>query len=142
MPFARRLDTEKPWAPIVVVAMILTAVTVAFLLLSDTSAPVSATPPAAGASYQAAKQVPSDPSEAEQTADQPPRDPAAPYRNPDDPTADQISASEMPPAPQPGVPHDPGDAPPSTSEQRVLKSRRALETVDPREFLRQATMPK
>lgn len=115
----------KLWAPMVAVAMILAAVTIAFLyvvpihvikLLGDMSAPVSATRPA----------------EAEQT-------PAALYRNPDDPPAHQMSASAMPrpgPAPQPAVPSDPEDSSPSASEQRSFKSRRALETIDPRQFQR------
>ncbi len=130
MSFVRRLDIKKPdikkpSALIVAVVMVLTSGTIAFLLIGDTFAPVSAPPPAAGPSYQAAdKQVPSDPAEAEQTpADQTPREPAAPYRNPDDPTNSENS-------------------PPSASEQRIFKSRKALETVDPRELLRQATMPK
>jgi hypothetical protein len=59
------------------------------------------------------------------------------------PEAGQISASGMPragpsPAAQPAVPSDPEDSSPSASEQRVFRSRRALETIDPREFLRQA----
>src|SRR3954464_15998071 len=42
-----------------------------------------------------------------------------------------------PPAAEPGVPPDPED-----SEQRVFRSRKALETVDPREFLRHNEMRK
>ena len=148
MSSVRRPDMEKLWT-LVAVAMVLASVTIAVLLLGDTSAPVSATPPAAGPSYQAAdNQVPPEPAEAEQTpADQTPREPAAPYQNPDDPTADQLAASEMPrpeasPAPQPGVTQDSESSPPISSEQSVFKSRRALETVDPRELLRQAQMSK
>jgi hypothetical protein len=125
MSFARRLDTERRWAPIVALAMVLTFGAIAFLLLSGTSDLVS-TPPAAGPSYQAAdEQAPSYPAEAKQApADRTPGELAAPHRNPDDPAAEQVSASEMP------------------SEQVILKSRRPLETIDPRELLRQATIPK
>ena len=137
MSFVRRLDMGKLWAPIIAVA-ILTSVTIAFLLVRDTSAPVSATPPAAEPSYQVAdKQVPSDPGKAEQAAaDQATREPAAPHQDPDDRTADQISASETPqpetsPAPQPDVP----------PQQTIFRSRRALETIDPRELLRQGHIP-
>lgn len=117
----------------VAVAMVLGSVAIPFLLLRDISAPVGATSPAAGPSYEAA-------------ADQVPPAPAPPWRNADDPAAHPISASELPlpetsPAPQPGVP--PGaESQPIAGEQRVIRSRRALETVDPREFLRQATIPK
>jgi hypothetical protein len=59
------------------------------------------------------------------------------------PTADRSSASGMPgPGPSPGpqpVASPPEDSSPSANEQRMFKSRRALETVDPREFLRQGT---
>ena len=125
----------KLWAAIVTAAMILTAVTIAFLgvgtlsivarLLSDRSAPVSATAPA----------------EVEQAlAGQTPTEPAAVF-HPDDRRPNQMSASEMPrpgtsPVPQPGVRSTPEDSSPSASEQRVFKSRRALETVDPREVVR------
>jgi len=136
MSFVRRLDIKKPdikkpSALIVAVVMVLTSGAIAFLLIGDAFAPVSAPPPAAGPSYHAADtQVPSVPAEAGRTAaDQTPREPAAPHQNPDDPSADQLSASSE-------------DSPPSASEQRIFKSRKALETVDPRELLRQATMPK
>jgi hypothetical protein len=43
---------------------------------------------------------------------------------------------------QPGVRSDPEDSSPVATEQRVFRSRRALETVDPSEFLRQHGMPK
>jgi hypothetical protein len=134
MSFVRRVDIEKLGAPIVAVVFILTFLTIAFQLLRETSAPLSAAPPAAGPSYQAA-------------VDQVPSEPAPPYQRPDDPRTNQIPASEMPraetsPVPQPGVPQDPEDSSPSAGEQRIFKSRRALETVDPRELLRQVNMPK
>ena len=127
MSFVRRLDMKKLSPLIVAVVLVLASGTIAFLLIGDTSAPVSATP----LSYQAADmQVPSDPAQAEQApADRTPREPAAPHQNPDDPTAGKISASEMPPPD------------PSASEQSRFKSRRALETVDPRELLRQGKLP-
>ena len=44
--------------------------------------------------------------------------------------------------PQPGAPSNPEDSSPSATEQRVFKSRRALETVDARELVRHAPMPR
>lgn len=120
---------EKAWAPLVGVAMFLSFATIVVLLLTDTSAPASATPPAAEPPHQ-------------QADGRAPPDPAAPYQDPDDPTAGRTSASETSPAPQPGVPPDSEASTPTAREQRILKSRRALETVDPRELLRQATIPK
>jgi hypothetical protein len=136
MSFVRRLGVRQLWAPIVALVMILTFATMSLLLLRDTSAPVGATPLAAGSSSPAVdEQVPSDAAEAEQTpakqtsaeqtpagqtlAEQAPRGPAAPNQVPDEPTADQTSASE----------------------QSTFKSRRALETIDPRELLRQGAVP-
>jgi hypothetical protein len=57
--------------------------------------------------------------------------------------ADQGSASgtSQPgpsPVPVPAAPSNPEDASPIASEQRVFQSRRALETMDAREFLRHA----
>ena len=37
---------------------------------------------------------------------------------------------------QPGVPSNPEDMAPDASEQRVFKSRKALETINPRELVR------
>jgi type IV secretory pathway VirB10-like protein len=153
MPFEQRRDMAKPWFLIASLATILTFFAVACLLVRNATAPGSATPPAAGPLYQAADEhVPSDAAEAERTPPAPqqaeqtprgpaaapqqaeqtprelaaphqaeltPREPGAPYQNPDDPTADRISASE----------------------QIVFKSRRGLETVDPRELLRQGVIP-
>jgi hypothetical protein len=61
--------------------------------------------------------------------------------------ADPMAASGVPrPEWSPGsdveVPSDWEDSSPAANEQRVLKSRKALETVDPREFLRQAPTSK
>jgi hypothetical protein len=63
MSSVRRLDREKLRARRIIATATLTAVTVAFLLLKDTSAQVSNTPLAAEPSYQAADKVPSDPGE-------------------------------------------------------------------------------
>jgi len=57
--------------------------------------------------------------------------------------ADQGSASGASrpgpaPAPVPAMPSNPEDASPIATEQRVFQSRRALETMDAREFLRHA----
>jgi len=70
--------------------------------------------------------------------------PARPDRNP---PADQMSASDMPrpepsPAPRPAVRAGPEDSSPSAIEQRTFRSRRALETVDAREYLRHAKAAK
>jgi hypothetical protein len=143
MSLVKRLDSEK----IIVVAMVLTSLIVAFLLFGDTSAPVGAAPPAARPSHRVAdEQVPPVPAEAEQTPpDRTARELAAQSQSPHVATADPLAASDTPetsPASHAGVPHDSEDSPPSASEQSIFKSRKALETVDPREFLRQATMPK
>jgi len=131
MSSVRRLDREKLRARWIIAAVTLTVATVAFLLLRDRSAQVHATPPAAGPSYQAAgKQVPSDPAEAEETpADQPPMElePLALHQNPNDPAADQLPPARLYPSPAP-------NPSPKGSEQRLFKSRRALETIDPRQF--------
>jgi hypothetical protein len=52
------------------------------------------------------------------------------------------AGSEPSPVSQPGVRSNPEDSSPSATEQRTFKSRKALETVDSREFLRQSRMPK
>jgi hypothetical protein len=139
MSSVTRRGMSKLWVPIVAVALIiLSAVTIAFLnvpiyvfkLLDDRSAPVSATLPAAGSFYQAADQQ-AEPAAAEQTAA--------------GQTAGEMAAlsqnSEFDPPADKGVPSVLED-PRSATQQRVFKSRRALETVDPREFLRQSRMPK
>jgi hypothetical protein len=132
-------------APIVALAMILTFFTIACLLILDTSAPVSATPPAAD------EHVPSDVAEAERTpAEQAPRGPVAPQpteptpRAPPVPQQAELTPRE-PAAPQQVELHQTPDDPTadriSASEQIVFKSRGALETVDPRELLRQGAFP-
>ena len=147
MPSVRRLHTAKLRAPSIIATATLIAVTAAFLLLKSRSAAVIARPPAPAPSTQAAdRQVPSDPGEAEQTgAVQVPMeleplalsqnsmelDPLALFHNANDPPAEQIVAARLEPSPAPNTS-------PKGSEQRLFKSRRALETVDPREFLRNA----
>jgi hypothetical protein len=130
MPLAQELDTEKPWL-IASLAMILTLCAVACLLIHRVTAPVSARLPAARPPYQAgieqasshaaeAAPAPAAQIAAEQAlAEQTPGEPAAPDQNTDEPTADKLSASE----------------------QRTFKVRKALETINPREFLRQAVVP-
>jgi hypothetical protein len=143
---------EKPWFLIASLAMILTFFAVACLLVGNATAPGSATLPAAGPSYQAADEhVPSDAAEAERTppapqqAEQTPRGPAAPQqaeqtpRGPAEPQQAELTPRE------PGAPNQNPDDPTadriSASEQIVFKSRRGLETVDPRELLRQGAFP-
>ena len=46
------------------------------------------------------------------------------------------------PALQPGVPSDPEDPSPVATEQNVFRSRKALETLDARELVRQGKIPK
>jgi hypothetical protein len=134
MPVVRRLEWWKRWAPVVAVtiggvgvltaAVFLVQVTLALLLLRDAFAPASARPPAG-----AAEQAPADWS---------PGEPAAQHQGPADPMAGQAFASETSPAPEAGQPDGAEDATPSAIEQRVFRSRRALETIDPRELMRQA----
>jgi hypothetical protein len=54
-----------------------------------------------------------------------------------EPSRANPAGPEPSPAAEPGVPPDP-----EGSQQNVFRSRRALETVDAREFLRQNGMPK
>lgn len=134
MSVARRLEWWKRWAPVLAVTtggavvlavvMVLVRITLAVLVLRDASAAAGARRPAV-----AAAQTP---------ADWGPGAQAAPYQGPADPTAAQVLASEMSPAPQLGTPDEAEDSTPSSVEQRAFRSRRALETIDPRELLRQA----
>ena len=112
-----RSDTESQWAPFVSLAMIIAFFTIAYFLVRYMPVPVSAAPPAAEPSYQAAdERVPSDATEARQeSAEQPPRDSSS-QRDPEHPS-------------------------PSAREQMVFKSRRALETVDQVELLRRRVLP-
>src|SRR5512135_3019847 len=147
----QRPEMVKPRVLIASLAAIIAFFAVACLLILYTSAPVNSTPPAAAPSYQAADDhAPSDAAEAERSAAAPqraelsrrqpatpqqaeptpgelaaqrqaeptPREPQTPQQDPEDPTADRLSASE----------------------QIVFKSRAALESVDPRELLRQGVL--
>lgn len=134
MSSVKRLEIEKVGAPIVALTMVLTFATVAFFLVARDPPPPVGTAPPAGPPYEAA-------------VDQVPSERVAPYQGPNVPGAGPISASEEPqpatsPPPQPGAHRDAEDASPGASEQRVFKARRALETVDARELLRQVNMPK
>jgi hypothetical protein len=51
-------------------------------------------------------------------------------------------AVEPSPASQPGVPSDPEDPSPIATNQSVFRSRKALETLDARELVRQGKVPK
>jgi len=139
MPFVRRLDKEKLRSLGIMATAAVTVVTVAFLLLRGRSTPVSAMPPAAP-SYQATgMQVPSDPAQAEQATPAGQTlmelEPVTLYGNADaDPPADQTSAAPRP--------VDSEDSTPSAIEQRIFKSRRALETIDPRELVKHGTAPR
>jgi hypothetical protein len=94
MSSVRRLEEGKLRTRRIVVTAMLTIVTAAFLLLTDTSVPVGAAPPAQGPSVQAAdEQVPSDPAEAEETPPAPAPEDQALYP---DPEAHHVSASDMP----------------------------------------------
>jgi hypothetical protein len=131
MSSVRRLDTQKLRTVRIIATATITA-TIAFLLLSIalsgywlayTSAVISAAPPAARPSYQAAdEQVPSD------------RTP----REPDHISASGMPRSEASPSPEPGVVANSEDSSPEATEQRTFRSRRALETIDAREVLRRA----
>jgi hypothetical protein len=142
MPVVRRLDAGKLWAAVVAVAiggvavmavvMVLAHVSLTLLLIREASPPASARPPAV-----AAEQTPADWSP-DRSPDRSSGEPAAPYQGPADPTASQAYAYETTPGPRPGAPDDAEDPTPSATEQRVFRSRRALETIDPREILRQA----
>jgi hypothetical protein len=149
MSSVKRLDTEKLRARRIIATATFTAVTVAFLLLSVRSAPVNARLPAPGRSNDAAhKQVPSDRPEAELTTAvgipmeleplalfQNPMElePVALIQSPDDPPADQLPPARLEPSPAP-------NPSPKGSQQALFKSRRALETIDPRDFVRYSTV--
>ncbi len=67
MSSTRRLEMEKLRTRRIIATATITVFTIAVLLLKETSAAVSATPPGAAASYQAAdNQLSSDPAGAEQ----------------------------------------------------------------------------
>jgi len=146
MSSVRELDLERLRIMRIIATAAITA-TIAFLLLSVTlsgywlaymSSPVSAALSGMTPSYQIVnEQVPPD---------RTPREPAAPYQKPVASTPGQVSASGMPrpgtsPGTQPGVAND-SENNPTANEQRVFQTRRALETVDARELVRQGSMPK
>ena len=136
-----QLDEEKRRARRIIATAALTAVAVALLVLSGGSGRVGATPPAAGPSYQAAdQQAPSDAAEAEETAAaEAPMELPVMSLGPDGlPAAAQIGASEMPlsGARQPIVSSDLEDHTSGAVRQRMFKSRRAVEVIDPRQFRR------
>jgi hypothetical protein len=150
MSSVKRLDADKLRARRIIATASLTAVAAAFLLLNTWKAPVSVAPLARGLSHQAAdKQVPSGAPEAEQTAAvQTPMElepmeleGLAVVQSSNDPPADQI-AGIIPVEPARLEPQPAANTSPPGSEQRLYKSRRALETVDAREFLRRATAAK
>jgi hypothetical protein len=138
MSSARKVDVETPRGARIVATAAITAVTLALLLLTTvvsgywlayTSGPARATAASPAPSYRVVdEQVPPDQG-------------PAPYQTP---AADQMPASGMPPAaaPQPGAPSNPEDSSPSANEQRLFKSRHALETLDARELVRQGALPK
>ena len=138
MSSARKVDVEKPRGARIVATAAITAVTLALLLLTTVvsgywlayrSAPASATAALPAPSYRAAdEQVPPDQG-------------PAPYQYP---PADQMPASGMPQAaaPQPGAPSDREDSSSSASEQRLFKSRHALETLDAQDLVRQGALKK
>ena len=132
------MSEKKLRARRIVVTATLTAVAVTFLLFSTRSATVSATPPAAGPSHQAVDtHVPSDPPEAEETsAVQTPMEieTLALYANPDG-TPPAVEENVEPAHLEPKVP---ANTSPPGSQQSLFKSRRALETMDAREFLRRS----
>ena len=132
------MSEKKLRARRIVVTATLTAVAVAFLLLSTRSATVSATPPAAGPSHQAAdKQVPSDLPEAEETSPVQTGielEALSLYANPDG-TPPAVEENVEPAHLEPKVP---ANTSPPGSQQSLFKSRRALETMDAREFLRRS----
>jgi hypothetical protein len=111
--------------------MVLASIIVTLLLLSDTYPPVNAAPAAAERSPRAAeRQAP-----ASATAAHLPPEPAPEL-------ARERAAEPAAPAQEPGQgPAVPATDQGSASRQAVLKSRRALETVDARELLRQGALP-
>jgi len=96
----------------IVATAALTAVTVSFLLLKEKAA---------------GHEVASDPA---------PKELAVLYLPEDAISISPLPQAEPLPAPQPLVPSDPGDSPPNDGEQRIFQSRKALETMNPREYLR------
>src|SRR5256885_3076474 len=132
------MSEKKLRARRIIATATLTAAAVAFLLLSTRSATVSATPPAAAPSNQAAdKQVPSDSPEAEETSPVQTGielEALSLYANPDG-TPPVVEEKVEPAHLEPKVP---ANTSPPGSQQSLFKSRRAMETIDAREFLRRS----
>ncbi|HEY2030677.1 MAG TPA: hypothetical protein VGH20_15880 [Myxococcales bacterium] len=128
-----KLDPEKLRNRRIVATATISVAVIAFLLLGVDPALAPVMAPLAGPIGQAVdEQIPPNPGEAVQEA---PRGPAA-HPVPDGPELVETVLSE------PGVPADSEAVSPAASEQRVFKSRRALETIDARDFLRQGAIPK
>jgi hypothetical protein len=96
----------------IVATAALTAVTVSFLLLKEKAVD---------------REVASEPA---------PKELAVLYLPEDPISTSAMPQAEPPPAPLPLVRADPSDSPPDDGEQRIFQSRKALETMDPREYLR------
>jgi hypothetical protein len=129
MASLKRLDVEKLRTHRIVATASLTAIAAVFLLLMCRPAAVSVPRAAPAPSQEAAAQAP---------AEEIQRELAVLYL-PDLAVSDAIATPatqpERAPVPQQMGPTEP-DSSPTASEQRMFKSRRALETMDPREFLR------
>ena len=135
MSSVTNVDNKKLRFRRIVATAALTVIAAAFLLLINTSGPVRAMPPAAAPSYQTAdKQVPAAPPEVEQT----PAPPAVMVLDPLalSPTPEVSEMPEPEPEPRPAMPSSVEDSSPVATQQRSFKSRKALETMDPREFVR------
>ena len=151
MHFEQKLDTGRPSLLIVALATILVFFAVACLLIRRATAPLGATPPAAGPSYEAENEQPSSnsaeaarapaariPAAQTAAAQAPAAQTPAAWRPAEPALSEQIATG--PAAPDQGT-EDPAADQLSASEQISFKSRRSLETVDPREFLRRAATP-
>ena len=125
----KRPDGQLRWALLAAVAMLLTFA-MAFVLVDRLSAPAGAPPTARPAAQGADEQVASG-----AEAGRPPTEPAS---------ADRASGDDQAVEPTLAARAEGGAAtedPSSASGQMVFRSRRALETVDPRELLRQGAIP-
>jgi len=129
MASLQRLDMEKLRTRRIVATASLTAIAAASLLVMCRSTAVGPTRPAAAPSHETVAQAPAEIQ----------RELAVLYL-PDfqisDPIPTPAAHPEPSPAPQQMGPPEPQDSSPAASEQRLFRSRRALETMDPREFLR------
>jgi len=109
---ARAIDREKLRTRRIVATAALTAVAASFLLLERKTAERQAVP---------------DPAPGELAVLYLPEDPISTF---------PLPQAGPPPAPQAPSRPDPAGAPPDDGEQRIFQSRKALETMDPREYLR------